>query len=127
VLGEKLVYGVEARMVGGTAMHQKQRRPAGTPVAEDDAIAGGEAARFTHRRIWRIRALCHFDALSKVTSADMAQVQGLGAAFHPIGITYDRGTGRVWVACYGGEIEIFAEVAGVICPGVTAEPAGRGC
>jgi YVTN family beta-propeller protein len=45
--------------------------------------------------------------VSKVTTADMAEVQELPTAHHPIGITYDRGTGRVWVACYGGEIEIF--------------------
>jgi YVTN family beta-propeller protein len=47
--------------------------------------------------------------MSKVTTADMAEVQELPTAYHPIGITYDRGTGRVWVACYGGEIEIFEE------------------
>ena len=35
--------------------------------------------------------------------------RGAGAphGVHPIGITYDRSTSRVWVACYGGEIEIF--------------------
>lgn len=47
--------------------------------------------------------------VSKVTTADMAEVQELPTGYHPIGITYDRGTGRVWVACYGGEIEIFEE------------------
>jgi DNA-binding beta-propeller fold protein YncE len=45
--------------------------------------------------------------VSKVTTADMGEVQELSTAHHPIGISYDRGTGRVWVACYGGEIEIF--------------------
>ena len=47
--------------------------------------------------------------VSKVTTADMAEVQEVPTARHPIGITYDRGTGRVWVACYEGEIEIFAD------------------
>jgi DNA-binding beta-propeller fold protein YncE len=47
--------------------------------------------------------------VSKVTTAAMAEVQELPTAHHPIGITYDRGTGRVWVACYGGEIEIFED------------------
>ncbi len=47
--------------------------------------------------------------VSKVTTADMAEVQELPTARHPIGITYDRGTGRVWVACYEGEIEIFED------------------
>jgi YVTN family beta-propeller protein len=47
--------------------------------------------------------------VSKVTTADMAEVQELATAHHPIGISYDQGTGRVWVACYGGEIEIFED------------------
>jgi hypothetical protein len=42
-----------------------------------------------------------------VTTADMAEVQELATGHHPIGITYDPLTGRVWVACYSGEIEIF--------------------
>jgi YVTN family beta-propeller protein len=45
--------------------------------------------------------------VSKVTTDDMKEVQELRTAYHPIGITYDRKTGRVWVACYSGEIEIF--------------------
>ena len=44
--------------------------------------------------------------VSKVTTADMVEVQELPTASRPIGITYDGGTGRVWVACYSGEIEI---------------------
>jgi SAM-dependent methyltransferase len=68
----------------------------------------------------------HCGALSKVTTADMAQVQEQGTAFHPIGITYDRGTGRMWVTS-AGDRDLRRGVAGVICPGVTAEPAGRGC
>ncbi len=56
--------------------------------------------------------VAHYESstLSKVTTADMAEIQELETGHHPIGITYDRGTGRVWVACYGGEIEIFDEV-----------------
>jgi len=45
--------------------------------------------------------------VSKVTTDDMKELQELRTAYHPIGITYDRKTGRVWVACYSGEIEIF--------------------
>jgi YVTN family beta-propeller protein len=48
--------------------------------------------------------------VSKVTTADMVEVQELATGHHPIGITYDPGTGRVWVACYGGEIEVFDEI-----------------
>jgi YVTN family beta-propeller protein len=44
---------------------------------------------------------------SKVTTADMTEVQELPTALHPIGITYDPGTSRVWVACYSGEIMLF--------------------
>jgi YVTN family beta-propeller protein len=47
--------------------------------------------------------------VSKVTTDDMKEVQELRTAYHPIGITYDLKTGRVWVACYGGEIQIFDE------------------
>jgi YVTN family beta-propeller protein len=45
--------------------------------------------------------------VSKVTTADMVEVQELATAHHPIGVTYDPSTSRVWVACYGGEIEIY--------------------
>ncbi|HEX6423830.1 MAG TPA: YncE family protein [Acidimicrobiales bacterium] len=45
--------------------------------------------------------------VSKVTTADMVEVQELPTGHHPIGITYDTGTGRVWVACYSGEIMVF--------------------
>jgi YVTN family beta-propeller protein len=48
--------------------------------------------------------------VSKVTTGDMVEVQELPTGHHPIGITYDAGTGRVWVACYSGEIEIFDDV-----------------
>jgi YVTN family beta-propeller protein len=47
--------------------------------------------------------------VSKVTTADMVEVQELPTGHHPIGITYDAGTGRVWVACYSGEIMVFDE------------------
>ena len=47
--------------------------------------------------------------VSKVTTADMAEVQELPTAYHPIGISYDRGTGRVWVASYGGEITLYED------------------
>ena len=32
----------------------------------------------------------------------MSPLQTIDACFHPIGITYDRATHRVWVACYTG-------------------------
>ena len=48
--------------------------------------------------------------VSKVTTGDMTEVQELPTGHHPIGITYDAATGRVWVACYSGEILIFDDV-----------------
>ena len=45
--------------------------------------------------------------VSKVTTGDMVEVQELPTGHHPIGITYDAATGRVWVACYSGEILIY--------------------
>ena len=34
-------------------------------------------------------------------------LQTIDACFHPIGITYDRATRRVWVACYTGSIRVY--------------------
>jgi YVTN family beta-propeller protein len=47
------------------------------------------------------------NTVSKVLTADMSVIQDVPVGTHPIGITYDRSTGRVWVACYSGTIEIF--------------------
>lgn len=47
--------------------------------------------------------------LSKVDAATMTVRQTLATNHHPIGITYDSLTGRVWVACYSGTIEVFDE------------------
>lgn len=52
----------------------------------------------------------HSSTVSKVTTADMVEVQELPTGEHPIGISYDPGTGRVWVACYSGEIVVFDDV-----------------
>ncbi|HEY3142346.1 MAG TPA: YncE family protein [Acidimicrobiales bacterium] len=50
------------------------------------------------------------NTVSKVQTADLAVLQDVPVNSHPIGITYDRSTGRIWVACYSGTIEIFDEV-----------------
>jgi YVTN family beta-propeller protein len=47
------------------------------------------------------------DAISKIRTSDMHQVQRLAVNHHPIGIAYDAGTNRVWVACYSGSIVVF--------------------
>lgn len=87
-------------------------------VAKVDAATGqvlGTAATGSQPRSMDISAdgqslyVVNYESstVSKVTTADMAEVQELPTSHHPIGITYDRSTSRVWVACYGGQIEIF--------------------
>jgi DNA-binding beta-propeller fold protein YncE len=45
--------------------------------------------------------------VTKLRTSDMRTLQTLSACFHPIGITYDRATHRVWVACYTGSIRVY--------------------
>ncbi len=45
--------------------------------------------------------------VSKLRTRDMKVLQTIDACFHPIGITYDKLTQRVWVACYGGSILVY--------------------
>jgi len=46
--------------------------------------------------------------MSKLATSDLHEVQTVQTGYHPIGITYDRTTGAVWVANYGGTIQIFS-------------------
>ena len=45
--------------------------------------------------------------VSKLNSRTMRVLQTINACVHPIGITYEPVTRRVWVACYTGEILVF--------------------
>jgi YVTN family beta-propeller protein len=45
--------------------------------------------------------------VTKLRTSDMSTLQTIDACFHPIGITYDRATRRVWVACYTGSIRVY--------------------
>ena len=45
--------------------------------------------------------------ITKLRASDMATLQTIDACFHPIGITYDKATRRVWVACYTGSIRVY--------------------
>jgi YVTN family beta-propeller protein len=45
--------------------------------------------------------------VSKVRTKDLEVLQTISACSHPIGITFDALTRRVWVACYGGSILVF--------------------
>jgi YVTN family beta-propeller protein len=47
------------------------------------------------------------NTISKVRASDMSVVQTIAVGSHPIGITYEPSTRRVWVACYSGEILVF--------------------
>jgi DNA-binding beta-propeller fold protein YncE len=45
--------------------------------------------------------------VTKLRASDMKPLETVNACFHPIGITYDRATERVWVACYTGSIRVY--------------------
>ncbi|MFO7777696.1 MAG: YncE family protein [Nitriliruptoraceae bacterium] len=47
------------------------------------------------------------DTVSKVRTSDMSVLQTLDVADKPIGITYDGGTGQVWVASYSGVLTVM--------------------
>jgi len=47
--------------------------------------------------------------MSKLDAGDLHQLQSIPTGHHPIGITYDGATGRVWVANYSGTIMVFDE------------------
>jgi YVTN family beta-propeller protein len=49
------------------------------------------------------------DATSKIATADMRQIQRVPTNHHPIGVAYDDATATVWVACYSGSIQVFAD------------------
>lgn len=51
----------------------------------------------------------HSDTFSKVRTADMVELQRIATPDRPIGITYDPQTRRVWVATYGGTIQIYED------------------
>jgi DNA-binding beta-propeller fold protein YncE len=45
--------------------------------------------------------------VSKLRARNLEILQTIDACYHPIGITYDAPTRRVWVACYGGSILVY--------------------
>ena len=49
------------------------------------------------------------DTMAKVATGDMRVLQTLPVAHHPIGITFDDATRRVWVSSYSGVITVFDE------------------
>jgi YVTN family beta-propeller protein len=47
------------------------------------------------------------DTVSRVRTADLAVLETVDVDHHPIGITYDAATSRVWVAAYVGSLTVF--------------------
>ena len=45
--------------------------------------------------------------VSVLRTSDMRVLQTIPACYHPIGITYDVPTSRIWVACYTGSIRVY--------------------
>jgi DNA-binding beta-propeller fold protein YncE len=45
--------------------------------------------------------------VSKLRARDLKVLQTTPACYHPIGITYDAPTSRIWVACYTGSIRVY--------------------
>lgn len=62
--------------------------------------------------------------ISKFRTADMSLLKKEPAGHHPIGITYDNSTGRVWVANYSGTIDIWNEDAPGAASAMTTVPNG---
>jgi YVTN family beta-propeller protein len=47
------------------------------------------------------------DTVSRVRTSDLEVLESVPVDHHPIGITYDALTQRIWVASYGGTIAVF--------------------
>jgi YVTN family beta-propeller protein len=45
--------------------------------------------------------------ITKLRTSTMKPLETIDACVHPIGITYDKATRRVWVACYSGSIRVY--------------------
>lgn len=52
------------------------------------------------------------DTLSKVDTAELTLIDEVGVPHHPIGVTYDEDTRKVWVSSYSGLITVFEERTG---------------
>src|SRR5262249_36133937 len=46
---------------------------------------------------------------SRVRASDMRVTASARTNHHPIGITYDAATRRVWVCCYSGTVMVFQD------------------
>jgi YVTN family beta-propeller protein len=48
-------------------------------------------------------------ALTKISTDTMQVVQSIPTGYHPVGITYDPATRRVWVANYAGSLYVYED------------------
>ncbi len=51
------------------------------------------------------------DTVSRVRTSDLEVLESVPVDHHPIGITYDALTQRIWVASYGGTLAVFDDAA----------------
>lgn len=51
------------------------------------------------------------DTVSRVRTSDLEVLETVAVDHHPIGIAYDAGTRRIWVAAYGGSLTVFDDAA----------------
>jgi YVTN family beta-propeller protein len=73
-------------------------------------VATGQAPRsMTIAPDGRSLYVVNYDSsdVAKLDTSDMHILQKVPTSSHPIGITYDATTSRVWVACYSGAIMVF--------------------
>jgi YVTN family beta-propeller protein len=49
------------------------------------------------------------NTVTKLRASDLAVLQTVQTGVHPIGVTYNRQDGNVWVAVYSGQILVYAE------------------
>jgi DNA-binding beta-propeller fold protein YncE len=47
------------------------------------------------------------DFVTKVRTRDFRVMKRVRAKHHPVGLTYDALTGRVWISCYSGYVMVF--------------------
>ena len=47
------------------------------------------------------------NTMTMLRTSDMKVLQAVATGTHPVGVTYDGKTGRVWVAVYTGELMIL--------------------
>ena len=47
------------------------------------------------------------NTMTMLRSSDLHVLQNVATGTHPVGVTYDGRTGRVWVAVYTGALMIF--------------------